>query len=651
MQSTQGFRLNLPIIHADHPSIRQPFHTDRPLVRLTIPLRCIKNSYPGFQPQPRSSPFLLHACTLALISVDIARMLQMARRLLRFPSLYIPRFEIRLEREKSELKGTFGATTTAPRFIAIEAVSDSSDELEPFVLAPAPPAETITVSHTGNQRSGISFLAPVYHLHHTNDSERQFRDAAVVDDGEVVWEQRLKDVEAERDRKAVNSPGFSFSAAGILFPYHLGVAKFLIEKGYIKVLHRPLFISVISTTKKRSIQVLSFHLRIRVTELQHNLNQDTTPLAGSSAGSIVCAVVASGASMEEALQATKILAQDCRSRGTAFRLGAVLREVLESFLPENAHIRSDGRLNRFSAILMILQNKLTKLQHRVPYVGGSMRRCSIRTDPGGITVTSGSTFFLSRFQQKKMQQFSCFWGLLKCRWFTYLNSDFNKGGWSHEEDMLLCEPQKISAMHKYFAGKSAWVFEFLEFCFAKAVWKGKEDWKDKDFDELGHIGKFRTKIVKNFFYRVHLCKLLWREQICIMVSIIRVDRVMGFGTEIKKFKKLVYWLIGSYSVWGHFGQFSIDSVYRRARKIKKKLLGQGQFWKNRSHEALTTVKHLASNSKGSRRYESRKTAYKQWDYRHLSSRTELAVIPKPELQTTNHRMLRNNHTWDYVSRL
>ncbi|KAL4556093.1 hypothetical protein LXL04_038734 [Taraxacum kok-saghyz] len=129
--------------------------------------------------------------------------------------------------------------------------------------------------------------------------------AAVVDDGDVVWEQRLKDVEAERDRKAVTSPGFSFSAAGLLFPYHLGVAKFLIEKGYIK---------------------------------------DTTPLAGSSAGAIVCAVVASGASMEEALQATKILAHDCRSRGTAFRLGAVLREVLESFLPEDAHIRSNGRV-------------------------------------------------------------------------------------------------------------------------------------------------------------------------------------------------------------------------------------------------------------------------------------------------------------------
>ncbi|KAL4562454.1 hypothetical protein LXL04_034659 [Taraxacum kok-saghyz] len=44
--------------------------------------------------------------------------------------------------------------------------------------------------------------------------------------------------------------------------------------------------------------------------------------------------------------------------------------------------------------------------------------------------------------------------------------------------------------------------------------------KDKDFDELGQIGKFRTKIVKNFFYWVHLCKLLWREQICIPESVL-----------------------------------------------------------------------------------------------------------------------------------
>lgn len=51
----------------------------------------------------------------------------------------------------------------------------------------------------------------------------------------MIWEQRIKDVEAEKERRVITSPGFSFSAAGLLFPYHLGVAQLLIEKGYIKV--------------------------------------------------------------------------------------------------------------------------------------------------------------------------------------------------------------------------------------------------------------------------------------------------------------------------------------------------------------------------------------------------------------------------------
>ncbi|KAJ4823279.1 hypothetical protein Tsubulata_028456 [Turnera subulata] len=134
------------------------------------------------------------------------------------------------------------------------------------------------------------------------------RIGAVMEDEiepEVIWEQRVKDIEAEKERRVVTSPGFSFSAAGLLFPYHLGVAQFLIEKGYIK---------------------------------------ETTPLAGSSAGAIVCAVIASGESMEQALKATKILAEDCRLKGTAFRLGAVLRDVLEKFLPDDVHIRSNGRV-------------------------------------------------------------------------------------------------------------------------------------------------------------------------------------------------------------------------------------------------------------------------------------------------------------------
>ncbi|CAH8363681.1 unnamed protein product [Eruca vesicaria subsp. sativa] len=37
-------------------------------------------------------------------------------------------------------------------------------------------------------------------------------------DPAMIWEQRVKDVEAEKERRIITSPGFSFSAAGLLFP-------------------------------------------------------------------------------------------------------------------------------------------------------------------------------------------------------------------------------------------------------------------------------------------------------------------------------------------------------------------------------------------------------------------------------------------------
>ncbi|PNY11985.1 patatin-like phospholipase [Trifolium pratense] len=161
--------------------------------------------------------------------------------------------------------------------------------------SPASDSDPVSMFENSNSSSTVIF----------NEKERI---GAVMEDEiqpDVIWEQRVKDVEAERNRRVVTTPGFSFSAAGLLFPYHLGVAHFLIQNGYIK---------------------------------------ETTPLAGSSAGAIVCAVIASGASMEEALSATKILAEDCRNRGTAFRLGAVLRDILQKFLPDDIHIRSNGRV-------------------------------------------------------------------------------------------------------------------------------------------------------------------------------------------------------------------------------------------------------------------------------------------------------------------
>nr|AAT39952.2 Myb-like DNA-binding protein, putative [Solanum demissum] len=53
-----------------------------------------------------------------------------------------------------------------------------------------------------------------------------------------------------------------------------------------------------------------------------------------------------------------------------------------------------------------------------------------------IHGTDNWTIIASKFKDKTTRQ-------CRRRWFTYLNSDFKKGGWSPEEDMLLCEAQKI----------------------------------------------------------------------------------------------------------------------------------------------------------------------------------------------------------------
>ncbi|XP_042052887.1 transcription factor MYB124-like isoform X1 [Salvia splendens] len=50
--------------------------------------------------------------------------------------------------------------------------------------------------------------------------------------------------------------------------------------------------------------------------------------------------------------------------------------------------------------------------------------------------TENWAIIASKFKDKTTRQ-------CRRRWFTYLNSDFKKGGWSPEEDVLLCEAQKI----------------------------------------------------------------------------------------------------------------------------------------------------------------------------------------------------------------
>ncbi|XP_030482831.2 transcription factor MYB124 isoform X1 [Cannabis sativa] len=53
-----------------------------------------------------------------------------------------------------------------------------------------------------------------------------------------------------------------------------------------------------------------------------------------------------------------------------------------------------------------------------------------------IHGTENWAIIASKFKDKTTRQ-------CRRRWYTYLNSDFKKGGWSPEEDLLLCEAQKI----------------------------------------------------------------------------------------------------------------------------------------------------------------------------------------------------------------
>eukprot|EP00899_Mesostigma_viride_P006147 jgi/Mesvir1/15533/Mv03183-RA.1 len=99
--------------------------------------------------------------------------------------------------------------------------------------------------------------------------------------------------------------GVSFSAAGLLFPYHVGAARALMEYGHI----RP-----------------------------------STFIAGSSAGAIIAAMIHCGISWERQLSLTKQIYANLKANGYWLRLEKELRALLLHALPEDAHERCSGRM-------------------------------------------------------------------------------------------------------------------------------------------------------------------------------------------------------------------------------------------------------------------------------------------------------------------
>ncbi|KAL1804359.1 hypothetical protein ACET3Z_033006 [Daucus carota] len=82
--------------------------------------------------------------------------------------------------------------------------------------------------------------------------------------------------------------------------------------------------------------------------------------------------------------------------------------------------------------MQTLQQKKTSR----PIVSWSSQEDDILREQIRVHGTDNWSIIASNFTDKTTRQ-------CRRRWYTYLNSDFKKGGWSPEEDILLCEAQKI----------------------------------------------------------------------------------------------------------------------------------------------------------------------------------------------------------------
>ena len=135
---------------------------------------------------------------------------------------------------------------------------------------------------------------------------------------------------------------FGFSAGGLLFPFYIGVCNGLMKAGYMS---------------------------------------ERTRLAGASAGSLIAACVNSGLSMDVVLSKCQALMEDCRVHGTRGRLGIVLEKFLQETLPEDAHLRCNGKTHvavtqtiRFNSVQPVL---VSQFEDKNDLIQALMTSCHI----------------------------------------------------------------------------------------------------------------------------------------------------------------------------------------------------------------------------------------------------------------------------------
>lgn len=177
-------------------------------------------------PHPTASPRMLRACTRVGGAGAGGRRERLMASLI--PFLSSSPYSTHLPRQHQPQPPPAAAAAARPsRFrLLLARAAAPRDDPEP---APAVEERRSLAVRTGELFLGLAALL----LRGTGAGAAAVEEVEARDG--VVWEQRPEDVDAERARRELTSPGFSFSAAGLLFPYHLGAAQCLMDRGYITV--------------------------------------------------------------------------------------------------------------------------------------------------------------------------------------------------------------------------------------------------------------------------------------------------------------------------------------------------------------------------------------------------------------------------------
>ncbi|KAF6257104.1 acyl transferase/acyl hydrolase/lysophospholipase [Scenedesmus sp. NREL 46B-D3] len=134
--------------------------------------------------------------------------------------------------------------------------------------------------------------------------------------------------------------GFGFSAGGLVFPYYVGLVSSLVQRG---VMTRP------------------------------------SQLAGSSAGSLIAASFNAGLDMETVEKSLIEFGENCLKNGTRYRLGPLLRDFLQQYLPPDAHELCSG--NTHVAVTRLLPywqtQMVSQFQSRDDLISALLTSCHI----------------------------------------------------------------------------------------------------------------------------------------------------------------------------------------------------------------------------------------------------------------------------------